>query len=85
MLVTDPTQRAGLAEIMAHPWMTKGFGGPPENYVPPRKPLQLPLDPEVVQKMNGFDFGTTEAIEAALTKTLESDDYQRAVRNSEKR
>ena len=27
MLTTDPSQRATLAEIMTHPWMTKGFNG----------------------------------------------------------
>lgn len=85
MLVTDPSQRASLAEIMNHPWMTKGFGGAPENYLPPRKPLQLPLDQQVIQKMEGFDFGTAESIEAQLTKIIESEDYQRAVRNFERR
>lgn len=80
MLVTDPKQRASLAEIMNHPWMTKGFNGPPENYLPARDPLQLPLDAEVVEKMTGFDFGPPEYITAQLTKTLESEDYQHAVK-----
>lgn len=81
MLVTDPKKRASLAEIMNHPWMTKGFNGPPENYLPVREPLQLPLDPEVVEKMTGFDFGPPEFITAQLTKTLESEDYQMAARS----
>lgn len=85
MLVTDPAQRATLAEIMNHPWMVKGFGGPPENYLLPRKPLQLPLDPEVVRKMTGFDFGPFDDIESQLTKILESEDYQRAVKIAERR
>jgi hypothetical protein len=85
MLVTDPKQRAGLAEIMNHPWMTKGFGGPPDNYLPQREPLQLPLDQEVVHKMHGFDFGSPEYITTALTKVLTSDDYQRAVRNAQRK
>jgi hypothetical protein len=80
MLVTDPKQRASLHEIMNHPWMTKGFGAPPDNYLPPREPLQLPLDPAVIQAMTGFDFGAPELIRAQLTKVIESDDYQRAVR-----
>jgi len=82
MLVTDPKQRANLAEIMNHPWMTKGFNTPPENFLPQREPLQLPLDPAVIQKMTGFDFGTPEYITSQLTKVIESDDYQRAVRNA---
>ncbi|KAL2006131.1 hypothetical protein VTN00DRAFT_9785 [Thermoascus crustaceus] len=80
MLVTDPKQRASLGEIMNHPWMNKGYSGPPENYLPQREPLQLPLDPEVIEKMTGFDFGPPEYITAQLTKILESDDYQQAVK-----
>jgi hypothetical protein len=80
MLVTDPKQRASLQEIMNHPWMIKGFGAAPENYLPAREPLQLPLDPVVVQAMTGFDFGSPETIQAQLTEVLESPDYQRAVR-----
>lgn len=85
MLVTDPRQRANLTEIMNHPWMTKGFNSPPENYLPHREPLQLPLDPAVIQKMTGFDFGTPEYIIQQLSKILESDDYQRAIRNAAKK
>lgn len=85
MLVTDPTQRATLSEIMSHPWMTKGFGGPPENYLPTRKVLQLPLDAAVLQKMDGFDFGSADVIEAQLTTILQSEDYQRTVLAAERR
>ncbi|KAI9722257.1 MAG: hypothetical protein M1812_001729 [Candelaria pacifica] len=80
MLVTDPRQRATLTEIMNHPWITKGFNSPPENYLPHREPLQLPLDPKVIEKMTGFDFGSTEYITTELTKILESEGYQQAVR-----
>ncbi|KAJ5682232.1 hypothetical protein N7462_005397 [Penicillium macrosclerotiorum] len=80
MLVTDPKQRASLSEIMNHPWMNKGFTSPPENFLPQREPLQLPLDQEVIEKMTGFDFGPPDYINAQLTKVLESDDYQHAVR-----
>lgn len=79
MLVTDPKQRATLSEIMSHPWMTKGFNAPPENCLPHREPLQLPLDPQIVDKMTGFDFGSAEFITRELTRVLNSDDYQRAV------
>ena len=80
MLVTDPKQRANLQEIMNHPWMTKGFGTPPENYLPTREPLQLPLDPNVIQAMTGFDFGPPELIQTQLTDVIESQAYLRAVR-----
>ncbi|KAJ5752631.1 hypothetical protein N7520_009548 [Penicillium odoratum] len=80
MLVTDPKQRASLAEIMSHPWMNKGFNAPPENYLPQRVPIQLPLDQEVIEKMTGFDFGSPDYITSQLTKVLDSDEYQHAVR-----
>ncbi|KAL4872773.1 hypothetical protein BDV12DRAFT_126184 [Aspergillus spectabilis] len=79
MLVTDPKQRASLAEIMSHPWMNKGYGGAPDNHLPTREPLQLPLDPEVIEKMTGFDFGPPDYIAAQLTKIIESEDYLHAV------
>ena len=82
MLVTDPRQRASLGEIMNHPWITKGFNAPPENYLPHREPLQLPLDPQIIEKMTGFDFGPSDFITRELTKVLTSEDYQSAVRNN---
>ena len=80
MLVTDPKQRTSLQEIMNHPWITKGFNTPPENYLPHREPIQLPLDPEIVEKMTGFDFGPSDFITRELTKVINSEDYQTAVR-----
>lgn len=80
MLVVDPRDRATLQEIMNHPWMTKGFNAAPENYLPVREPLQLPLDPEVVEKMTGFDFGSSSYITDQLTRILESEEYQTAIR-----
>jgi hypothetical protein len=68
-----------MFEVMNHPWMVKGYGGPPENYLPVREPLTLPLDSEVINAMTGFNFGSPEAIRAQLTKLIESDEYKRAV------
>ncbi|KAL7266428.1 Serine/threonine-protein kinase [Rhizina undulata] len=82
MLVTDPRSRASLQEILTHPWLLKGFSAQPENYLPHREPLTLPLDPEVVRGMTGFEFGTDEQITAQLTKVIEAQDYQDAVKNS---
>ena len=82
MLVVEVKERATLQEIMSHPWMTKGFNGPPENFVPQREPLQLPLDPAVINKMQGFDFGPANYIEEQLTRIIESEDYQSAARRS---
>lgn len=82
MLVTDPKQRAGLGEIMNHQWITKGFNAPPENYLPHREPLQLPLDSKIIEKMTGFDFGPADYIIRELTKVLGSEDYQNAIRTN---
>ncbi|KIV78989.1 hypothetical protein, variant [Exophiala sideris] len=84
MLVVDPKERASLQEIMNHPWMTKGFNGPPDNYLPQREPLTLPLDSEIIEKMQGFDFGSAAYITEQLTRIIESDDYQSAVRKTSK-
>lgn len=80
MLVTDPKHRATLAEILAHPWITKGFNTPPDNCLPNRELLQLPLDPKVIDKMTGFDFGSADFIRNQLENIISSEDYQRAVR-----
>ena len=82
MLVTDPKQRASLAEIMSHPWMNKGYNITPDNYLPTREPVQLPLDADVIEKMTGFDFGPPEYITAQLSKIIESEDYQHAVKTN---
>ncbi|KAK1711216.1 uncharacterized protein BDZ83DRAFT_757369 [Colletotrichum acutatum] len=80
MLVTDPKQRATMQEVMVHPWMTKGYNSPLDNGLPPREPLSLPLDSDVVNAMTGFNFGSPDAIKAQLERTIESEDYQRAVK-----
>ncbi|KAI1343018.1 hypothetical protein F5Y15DRAFT_371773 [Xylariaceae sp. FL0016] len=79
MLVTDPKQRASMYEVMNHPWMIKGYGVPPENYLPSREPLELPLEPEVISAMTGFNFGSPETIRTQLTKLIDSEEYKRAV------
>lgn len=84
MLVTDPRQRASLQEIIHHPWILKGFSGPPENHLPPREPLFGPLDPEIIHGMTGFEFGSSETIAAQLTKVIESEDYRIAVQTAAK-
>lgn len=80
MLVTDPKQRATMAEVLAHPWMNKGYSTPPDNFLPRREPITLPLDPEVINAMTGFNFGPPEHIKAQLTRLIESEEYQRGVR-----
>ncbi|KAI9292468.1 Pkinase-domain-containing protein [Neoconidiobolus thromboides FSU 785] len=73
MLCTNPSQRATISEILKHPWVTKGFENPIENYLPQRKPIELPLDMNVIQRMKGFEFGNEEKIKADLEEILSSE------------
>ncbi|KAL0569877.1 Serine/threonine-protein kinase [Marasmius crinis-equi] len=86
MLVTNPALRAPLSEVLSHPWMVRGFSGPPENHLLHREPLRPDeLDRNVIRGMKGFEFGDEREIERKLVKVLESDGYQRAVREWERK
>lgn len=76
MLVTDPLKRATLEEVLNHPWMIRNYEGPPASFAPERSPITLPLDPEIIREMNGFDFGPPEKIVRELTKVISSEAYQ---------
>ncbi|CAG8489722.1 1988_t:CDS:2 [Diversispora eburnea] len=80
MLVTNPIHRASLAEVINHPWMNKGYDKPQENYLPPRNPLSLPLDPEVIHGMTGFEFGTEQEIKTRLENIIKSESYQSSIK-----
>ena len=80
MLVTNPAERATLAEVLAHPFMTKGYDGPPESYLINREPLRTDdLDWDVINAMGGFTFGTPEEIAEQLQRVLASESYQAAL------
>ena len=59
---------------MNHPWIAKEFSGPPENYLPHRAPLELPLDMNVINIMTSFDFGNPSQIHDKIKNALSSDD-----------
>ena len=78
MLVTDPANRATLAEVIASPWLNKGFEEPTDSYLVPREPLRPEeLDPEVLRGMAGFEFGTEDNIRQRMTDLLTSETYKR--------
>jgi hypothetical protein len=80
MLVTNPQERASLPDLLNHPWMTRGFNGPPDPHLVRREPLRSDeLDRHVLHGMTGFEFGTEEEIEHRLVAILESEAYKRAV------
>jgi len=80
MLVTNPAARASLAEVLEHPWMVRGFNGPPDSHLVHRDPLRVDeLDRQVIRGMKGFEFGSEEEIERKLVAVLESEAYTRAI------
>ncbi|KAF9934742.1 serine/threonine-protein kinase KIN2 [Linnemannia zychae] len=81
MLVTVPSQRATMAEVLAHPWMNKSYDSPQPSYCPQRSPLTEPLDMNVIRGMTGFEFGTEQEIEQRLLSIIRSESYQIAARN----
>ena len=86
MLVTNPQLRAPLPDLLNHPWMTRGFNGPPDPHLLRREPLRADeLDRQVIRGMTGFEFGTEDDIERRLVAILESEAYRRAVQYWENR
>ncbi|GMG31438.1 unnamed protein product [[Candida] boidinii] len=81
MLVVNPVERASLKEVMNHPWMTKGFDGPPPHYLPHRVPLKLPLNYDVIDTIVELQLGTEDQVTRELTEILGSPEYHLAVRN----
>lgn len=86
MLVTNPATRATLQEVLSHPWILKGFSGPPTSHLPARTPLRPEeIDREVVKGMTGFELGSDEEIFDNLVDVLVTDAYRTAVKNWEAR
>ena len=86
MLVTNPSARATLQEVMSHSWMVRGFPGPPAVHLVHREPLRADdLDRQVIRGMKGFEFGTEDEIERRLINILESEGYIRAVQHWERK
>lgn len=81
IFVTDPTQRIIMTDIVHHPWMNKD-SAPINNHMPSRKPLTLPLNPKVIERMaQGFNLGTPEEIERRLSLIIQSPVYHDAVKH----
>ncbi|KAL9937976.1 hypothetical protein V8E36_003521 [Tilletia maclaganii] len=86
MLNTNPAQRATLPEVLAHPWMTKGFENAPDPHIPQRQPLRPDtLDPDVIKGMTGFEFGSSDDIQTRMLEILTSDTYLNVLRAWEAR
>ncbi|CEP13833.1 hypothetical protein [Parasitella parasitica] len=79
---TDPSQRIIMTDIVHHPWMNKD-AAPINNHMPlSRKPLTLPLNPKVIERMSqGFNLGSPEEIERRLTLIIQSPVYHDAMKH----
>lgn len=82
MLVVNPSIRGTIKEIINHPWMNKGYQGPVKNYLPIRRPLEYPLDPEVLQLIVELELAPSiDYINSELSHILRSNVYQFYVEN----
>lgn len=81
IFVTDPAKRVILADVIRHPWLNPDPNAPPvKNFVPSRKPIQLPLDETILEQMTkGFALGTADEIRQKLEVIVQSHVYQDAV------
>ncbi|KAJ3175968.1 serine/threonine-protein kinase KIN2 [Geranomyces variabilis] len=77
LLVTAPHRRATMAELKQHAWVVEGYDGPPQNYMPHREPLTMPLDIEAVNRIRGFDFGEDEFVAQELEAYIASEEDRR--------
>lgn len=80
IFVTDPSKRMILADVIRHPWLNPDNNTAlVKNFLPPRKPLTMPLDGAVLDEMTkGFDLGTVNDIRRRLELIIQSDVYKSA-------
>jgi hypothetical protein len=67
-----------LKRALEHPWFQDG-GPPVPDFMPQRKPLTTPLDINVINKLEFFDFGTPAQIESDLFKIIKSTPFKDSV------
>nr|BAJ94976.1 predicted protein [Hordeum vulgare subsp. vulgare] len=61
-ICVDPKQRATIAEIRQHPWLSKGYNAPPLSCYPSKREVKE-IDNEILEKLAevGFDKATVSA------------------------
>ncbi|EGF82654.1 hypothetical protein BATDEDRAFT_34366 [Batrachochytrium dendrobatidis JAM81] len=62
LLHLDPSQRATISDLQCHPWILKEKETFPKTLIPVRQPLTAPFDDEVIERMCGFQLGTSNEI-----------------------
>lgn len=82
MLVVNPSHRGNIREVINHPWLNKGYQGPVKSYLPPRRPLEYPLDQDVVKSIVELDLApSVNHVNVELDKILRSQAYVSCVDN----
>ncbi|KAI8889699.1 Pkinase-domain-containing protein [Backusella circina FSU 941] len=80
IFIVDPSKRIVMTDIVNHPWLNKD-APPINNHMPVRRPLSLPLDANVVERMSqGFNLGSGDEIQKRLTLIVQSPVYQEAAK-----
>ena len=77
MLVVDPSKRASLKQVVAHPWMNRGYDYMAPSYLPKRIPLTPGMiDLDVIKEMFRLEFvDNIEDTRAVLSKIITEEDY----------
>jgi len=66
MLTVDFEERASVEQLMSSPWVCHGYDGPPQNYLPERKPI-ISIDAACFVELEAFNLTETPAqLENAL-------------------
>ncbi|KAG1144809.1 hypothetical protein G6F37_002369 [Rhizopus arrhizus] len=79
IFITDPAKRIIMTDIIHHPWINKD-AALIKNHLPSRKPISLPIDLKVIERMSqGFDLGTVEEIKQKLNVIVQSPVYHYAI------
>lgn len=75
-----------MTEVLASPWLNKGYDTQPDTHLIHREPLRVDeLDSEVIRGMAGFEFGTADQVESRLRDVLTSSTYRAALSDWEQR
>ena len=76
LLVVDPKKRASMEEVRTHPWIMRFYDAAPENFVPARSPITLPLDSHVLKRMKGFGLGSESDIKRMIENYIKEGRHQ---------
>ena len=65
-------ERLSMEEIMAHPWMNKGYDAPVSNYLPHRPSVVAEANEDVLEQTVAFGYARLEVLEAIVLEGYNS-------------